>query len=228
MTEPDDSNTMQWVHCNQCLRSTRHDVIAERTLHEQEDALDEDGVPAFSIDWETTYTVLECRGCGGVTLQRRLVSREVDTDETTHYPPQISRQSPRWLYRLPDDFRDLLEESYVALHAGSKRLAIMGARSLVDLFMTKMVGDIGGFQQKLDTLVEKGLLSLHNRKVLEAALEAGHAVSHRGHLPKDRHVDLVFDIVENLLQTMVLNTEAERLKKETPGRKSNKEPEATR
>ena len=217
-----DNDTIEWAHCNQCLRSTRHDVIVTRVLREQEDAFDEDGVLLFPIDWETIYTVLECRGCGGVTLRRRLVSTDVGIDETTFYPPQVSRQSPRWLYRLPEDFRDLLTESYVALHAGSKRLAIMGARSLVDLFMTKTVGDAGGFQQKLETLVAKGLLSTHNRNVLEAALEAGHAVTHRGHLPKDRHVNLVFDIVENLLQTIVLNTEAEKLKKETPPRKFNK------
>ena len=218
-----------WIHCNQCLRSTRHELILTRELCEREDvSCDEDEMPSFSINWKTTYSVLECRGCGGVTLQRRLVSVDTDTDETTYYPPRVSRQTPRWIYELPKEFSDLLKESYVALHAGSKRLAIMGARSLVDLFMTKMVGDVGGFQQKMNILTEKGLLSVHNRSVLEAALGAGHAVSHRGHLPKDHHVNLVFDIVENLIQTMILVSQAEVLKSETPGRKSNKTAEGIR
>jgi len=220
MTET-NAKFVEWIHCNQCLRQTRHEVVAVRQLREQEELMDKDGLPAFMIDWLTTYTVLECRGCGGITLRRRVVSDDVDVDETTYYPPQISRKSPRWQYELPEEFRDLLKESYAALHAGSKRLAIMGARALVDLFMTTTIGDVGGFQQKLEQLVQNGFLSQQNRKVLEAALEAGHAVSHRGHQPKERDVDLVFDIVENLLQTMVLSEKAEELKKNTPKRKSN-------
>jgi len=156
-------------------------------------------------------------------LRRRLVSHDVDVDDTNYYPPPISRQIPRWQYKLPNDLRDLLKESYMALQAGGKRLAIMGARSLIDLFMNITLGDIGGFEQKLEALVKNGYLSEQNRSVLEAALEAGHAVAHRGHEPKTDDVNLVFDIVENMLQTMVLKKESEELKKSTPKRtKSNK------
>jgi len=207
---------VEWVHCNQCLRKTRHEVIAVRKLEEHEDAGSGDW-----IDWTTTYAMLECRGCGAVTLRRGVISNTLDMDETTYYPPPIARQIPRWHYELPNEFRYLLKESYIALHAGSKRLAIMGARSLVDLFMNTALGDIGGFKQKLDKLVENGYLSRQNRDVLEVALEAGHAVVHRGHKPEVDDVNLVFDIVENLLQTMVLKKKSEHLKKSTPKRKSN-------
>ena len=214
-------NTIRWVHCNQCLRKTRHEVIAMRELEEQEDV-----EPGFWIDWITTYTMLECRGCGAVTLGRRLVSPTLNIDDTNYYPPPISRQIPRWHYELPNDFRDLLKESYAALQAGSKRLAIMGARSLVDLFMNTAVGDVGGFQQKLDKLVKGGFLSKQNRDVLETALETGHAVVHRGHEPHRDDVNLVFDIVENLLQTMVLQNKSEQLKKRTPKRKKSNKADA--
>jgi hypothetical protein len=214
-TQPGD---IQWVHCNQCRRDTRNDVIAVRELSETENV-----EPGFSIDWLTTNTVLECRGCGYVTLRRRVVSHDVDVDSTNYYPPPISRQNPPWQYKLPTDLKDLLNESYVALQSGSKRLAIMGARSLVDLFMTSALGDIGGFQQKLDGLVKDGYLSKKNRDILETALEAGHAVVHRGHELQTDDVDLVFDIVENLLHTMVLQKESVDLKQRTPQRpKSNK------
>jgi hypothetical protein len=210
------NKSVEWVHCNQCLRKTRHEIIAFRTLEETEE-LDDN----FVVDWSTTYTMLECRGCGAVVLRRRVVSHDMHVDDTDFYPPPISRQSPGWLYDLPNEIRDLLKETYVALQAGSKRLAIMGARSLVDLFMTATLGDIGGFQQKLEQLVEKGFLSKQNKGVLETALETGHAVIHRGHSPKADDVNLVFDIVENLLQTMVLTRKSEELKKHTPKRKSN-------
>ncbi|MEK6742440.1 MAG: DUF4145 domain-containing protein [Nitrospirota bacterium] len=212
---------IQWVHCNKCLRETRHEVVTIRELKESEDI-----EPDFTIDWITTNTMLECRGCGNVALRRRVVSDDVDVDNTNYYPPPISRQIPRWQYKLPKDMSDLLKESYVALQSGSKRLAIMGARSLVDLFMNSTLGDIGGFEHKLDGLVKNGNLSKQNRDVLEAALEAGHAVVHRGHEPKADDVNLVFDIVENMLQTMVLQKESTELKKRTPQRTKSNKPDA--
>lgn len=209
-------------HCNQCLRSTRHDLLLERDQGESEEIPDDDdGTPGFVIDWERRYSVFECRGCGGITLRRRGIAHDLEIDQTTYYPPRVSRQIPRWLYDLPETFRGLLQESYVALHAGSKRLAVMGARALADLFMTQKVGDVGTFQNKLDALVDEGLLSSQDRRILDDALEAGHAVSHRGHLPKDSHVNLVFDIVENLLQRMVLVTKTPALAEETPKRGSS-------
>jgi len=65
---------------------------------------------------------------------------------------------------------------------------MMGARALVDIFMTEHLGDIGGFQQKLDSLENEGYLSKVNRQVLEAALEAGHAAAHRGHKAEEETV----------------------------------------
>ena len=210
----DSKNKVEWVHCNQCLRQTRHEVVATRVLTETEEVEDD----SFTIAWTTTCTMLECRGCGSVTLRRQIVSHDVDVDKTDFYPPQIARQIPRWIYDLPSDFTPLVEEIYAALHANSKRLALMGARAVVDLFMNTTIGDIGGFQKKLEKLVEAGYLSKKNKEILEAALDAGHAAAHRSHNPSAEDVNLVFDIVENLIQTIAFKEKVEELKKHTPGR----------
>ena len=186
----DPGPEMEWAHCSQCLRSTRHAVIERRQLKEREEL--ENG--EYVIDWVTTYTMLECNGCGDVVLRRNLFSDDVDVDETTYYPPLVSRQIPRWTHDLPPELRELLKETYTALHAGSKRLAMMGARSLVDQFMTSTLGDVGGFEKKLDGLTTRGLLSQQNKGVLEVALEAGHAVTHRGHAPGVDDVNIVFEV----------------------------------
>mgnify|MGYP000905313342 FL=1 len=209
----EQENKIEWVHCNQCLRHTRHEVVTNRVLKESEDN------PEFMIDWYTTYTLLECRGCGSMTLRRRVISEDIDFDETDYYPPQISRQIPRWHHELPTEFSSLMKEVYTALHANSTRLALMGARALVDLFMNSTIGDIGGFRQKLQKLVNDGYLSSKNREILEPALDAGHAATHRAHTPSAEDVGRVFDIVENLIQTLVLKEKAKELKKHTPKRK---------
>jgi hypothetical protein len=127
---------------------------------------------------------------------------------------------PKWIFDLPADFQSLINEIYAALHANSKRLALMGTRTLVDLFMNATIGDIGGFQRKLEKLVEDGYLSKKNREILEPALDAGHAATHRAHDPSVEDVNLVFDIVENLLQPLALKIKVENLKKHTPQRKN--------
>ncbi len=184
------------VYCNKCLQETRHEVIAERQHVEPEYEM-ERGTHIF--DYITTYTMLECRGCGSVTLRESFTSTGPDFYEENFYPPPIARRQPAWLNDLPDEFKSLILETYSSLHADSKRLALMGARALVDLFMNKTVGDIGGFAVKLNKLVEEGYLSTKDREILEPALDVGHAVSHRGHEPSKEDVNLVFDIVENLI-----------------------------
>jgi hypothetical protein len=112
----------------------------------------------------------------------------------------------------------MLEEVYMALQANSRSLAMMGARALIDMVILKEVGDVGTFAQKLTALRDAGFVGDKHREVLEAALDVGSAVSHRGHCPESKHVAIVMDIVEHLLQATALQSEVGDLKKATPKR----------
>jgi hypothetical protein len=86
-------------------------------------------------------------------------------------------------------------------------------------FRTDKVTDVGRFDQKLDAL-EKEFITKKQREFLEAALDVGHAASHRGHCPTAKQLDQVMDIVESILQQIyVLPNAATELKKSTPPRK---------
>jgi hypothetical protein len=211
----EDDLKIEKVHCNKCLRSTKHYLIAERIEADQECVNEANQI---YINWSTTSTMLECCGCANVTLRKKLYFSEWDDIEIQYYPPAISRQLPKWHHELPREINELLKEIYTALHADSRRLALMGARTIVDLFMADQVGDIGGFTQKLEELEKKGFVSKKHREILEAALEAGHAAAHRGHQPKQDEVAQVIDIVENLIQIYVLKKSAEDLKSKIPPR----------
>jgi hypothetical protein len=114
----------------------------------------------------------------------------------------------------------LIYEVYNALHSGGMCLAVMGARTLVDMAIMDKVGDVGSFEEKLEALEQKGFIGKQNRKILLAALEAGHATAHRGHEYTEAQVNQVMDIVENMLQAIyALESCAEQLKKVTPPRK---------
>jgi len=112
----------------------------------------------------------------------------------------------------------LFKEVYAALDADSRRLAVMGARALLDIFIVEHVADIGTFAQKLDALEEKGLVGKRDREVLEAALEVGNAAAHRAHNPTQQDVNHVMDIVESVFARSLLVPAAESLRKATPPR----------
>ncbi len=213
MAKP-ETEKIECVHCNRCLRSTDHTVVAERKIRGSELYGDD-----FEISWEDTYTMLECCGCHDVTLRRRSWFSEVDGFNIEFYPPQVSRRMPEWADKIPRNASALLKEIYAALHSNSMRLAVMGARSLVDLFMNEKVGDLGGFAQKLEALLKEGYLSRFQKEFLLVALDTGHAVTHRGFAPKKDTVEQMMDVVENLLQHYALQEAVEDLRKVTPPRK---------
>lgn len=81
--------------------------------------------------------------------------------------------------------RELLEEIYRSLDAGSLRLPMMGLRTLIDMMVLEKIGDVGTFKQKLRELEREGFISPQNREALYAALEMGNATAHRGHVPTE-------------------------------------------
>lgn len=214
----EENNTIVKAHCNECLNETKHILVASRSNGDSESINPLDPYETLCVSWRTTYSMLECCGCENVCLKREYYFSEWDGTKVEYYPPQISRQLPKWQEDLPEEMRELLLEVYSALHADSRRLAVMGARALVDLYMTNELGDIGGFAQKLKELENKGLISKPNKEYLDAALEAGHAAAHRGHKAQNEEVNQVIDIVENLLQNHVLAMAATNLKSKTPNR----------
>ena len=214
MTESQQKTTR--IFCNQCGHETKHLLIATRQQHGSEPF--EDG---YEISWDTIYDIFECCGCEDVTLRRKNYFSEWDPGdvEITYYPPRIGRRLPPWKKELSEEIGQLLGEVYAALQADSRRLAIMGTRALIDIVILNEVGDVGTFAQKLEKLQMDGFISVKNREVLDAALDVGHAASHRGYQPESKHLHQVIDIVENLLQATILQKTVGGLRDSTPKRK---------
>jgi hypothetical protein len=178
--------------------------------------------------WETIFSMLKCLGCESVVLERCVTSSEYSEPEKEYFPPVASRKKPKWATDetegiVPRTLIRLLNEVYLALHTDSRSLATMGARTILDMLILDKVGDVGSFKDKLNALQVKGLIGVQQRDFLEAALEAGHASSHRGHIPSTENLDHVMDILENLVaQVYVLPSAAKSLRKSTPKRKRKK------
>lgn len=208
--------------CNRCGLKTNHYERFNHTVSESSPYDSE-----YSVEFGSTYTFLECCGCSDVSIRRHDWCSEWDHGcfEETFYPPRVSRKMPKNFRSLPEEYQSLIKEIFAALHADSRQLAMMGARSVIDLFLLRKVGDQGNFKQGMNKLEEDGYISKRNREILDAAVEAGHAASHRAHIPTIKELNAVMNIVENLLEHDLLLASADTLIKHTPPRQKPPTPE---
>ena len=161
------------AHCNECRRTTTQRILKSTT----DSGSDEEQ----GFYWKTQYDMLQCCGCEEVSLKRTHWFSEEPEPSVLFYPARVSRWLPEWHIYVPSNLRQLLPEVYAALQADSGLLAMMGARTMIESPMIAKVGDHGTFSKNLQALEEEGYLSKVNRQYLEAALEAGHAATHRAH-----------------------------------------------
>lgn len=211
--------TTVWSHCNECGQETKHDVVhqAKRVRTYDQDQ--------YSIDVGSNWTILQCSGCEEVAMRRVDWCSEDDPQDgpnnPTFFPARVSRRKPVWLTLedAPSSYIGMLDEVYAALHADSRRLAIMGARAIIDVVITRTVGDQGNFAKGLEELETRDLIGKRDRSIIEAAIEAGSAAMHRGHQPTTDDVNVVIDIVERMIQAELLEVKAKALAATTPPRK---------
>jgi len=199
--------------CNNCQNKNDHTKLYTKEKKGSE-TFDQD----ILIYWSETYNLFECNGCHEIQLEKVFWFSEWEEVETTIFPPRISRKTPKWISSVPKNQKELLEEIYMAIAANCKQLAVMGARTLIDLFILDKIGDRGTFIEKITELQNKGFISLEQKEYLTAALDTGHAVAHRGFKPSDDIVNKILDIIENLLINYSLKVIGEELNDITPKR----------
>lgn len=113
-----------------------------------------------------------------------------------------------------------MAEVSLAIDADARTLAAMGLRAVVDMSCNDVLGDIGGFDKKLAALQDSERITGAQRRTLANALELGHAAAHRGHIPTNKGIALLRDIVEHLLKQLYLHESAsEELRRGVPVRK---------
>lgn len=126
---------------------------------------------------------------------------------------------PNWLDSLQEPLREVMGEVYRGVDLDLRSLSAMGIRAVIDMVLVGLVGDVGGFDKKLSQMVFKGLLTEMSRSHMLAAIEAGNAAAHRGHIPDRADLHALLKICENLLyEHFVVPGQTQRLRANTPVR----------
>lgn len=132
--------------------------------------------------------------------------------------------APKWSVELPEHLQRLLSGIYAAMNAGAGAVAAGAVRTVLDVFMTELVGDRANFGLKLQAMVEGGYLTAMDRDdLVHAVVEAGSAAMHRGYEPTPEHLKIMIQAMENILERhFVLRRDAARLRAATPARPPRK------
>lgn len=205
-------------YCNSCGGETQHEIKGTASRRRS----DESGF--YTVSWSTKWKLLQCCGCEEASMKRVSWCSEdhpMDDPDERYFPPRVSRKPPSWLTEDPDldDYIGLFQEIYTALHADSRRLAIMGARAVFDLAASRMLGaDPGSFSAGMQKLVDDKRLTEDERRLIDTAFDAGSAAMHRSHQPEVDDVNTVIDILERMVHAEVLAKKAKTLHDATPKR----------
>ncbi len=87
------------------------------------------------------------------------------------------------------------------------------------MFIIEKIGDQGTFQQKLNVLVKKGIITRSKANTLKAAIDAGNAAAHRGYKPDQKILFKIADIVDNLLHSEIVDRNVDIINGSTPKRR---------
>lgn len=221
------SDRIERFFCNNCKQKTKHFVRGEYSR------TDEDQNAPVSLTQQ--FLIVECCGCEHLaSIHKTHFSEDVDyeyhpvTGETVIvgnwqeaiYPPVTYRNPPSWFDDLPDPtLRAISDEIYKSLQAGSHYLATFGSRTLIDRLIVLTVGDKGNFPKGLQALQDGGMLSQHERDILNPVVDAGNAAAHRGWAPTKEQIAIILDTVEGLIhRLLVLPKLAEELEEAVPSR----------
>jgi len=210
--------------CHHCKVETKQRVLFEKgEITTPEIVLfDENGKRKDSV-WTIEariWKISECMGCEKINLNVFMRCSPFEDDVLIHhFPTKDFRPFPMWITHLNRDSTELLSEIYLSLNAGNIRLPLMGARTLLDLFIVDKIGDVGSFKNKLQKLVDEKYITNSSRELLELALEYGNATIHRGYKPKKEEINDVLDIIENILHAEALTDKTKELKRSAPKKK---------
>ena len=164
-------------HCNSCGRETEHEETSINSFSET----DEDG----NVVKRANFAVY-CRGCKTAAIREEITKEGSNEIQIIYKPPRLWMKCPDWVKGLKEEdntIYGLLLEVYLAANDDQFRLLSLGVRAALDHVMTFMVKDIGGFEAKLDEMVNQGHISSKQKEMLAIVIDAGSATAHRGFKP---------------------------------------------
>lgn len=200
-----------YVHapCGYCKNVTRAKVLARVDLDGREFSGTE-----LVFGWDDTMEVIQCQGCEELMFKKSHVNSEdmyhthgedgyeghyVTTEE--YFPnPEQDRVAVQDDHLLPVGLRRIYLETVKALNEDSPVLAGIGIRAIVETICKDKNAEGRGLDQKINSLVEVGVLTPGGAEVLHKVRTLGNRSAHEVEPHNSASLGLAMDVVEHLIQ----------------------------
>lgn len=124
----------------------------------------------------------------------------------------------KWSFNLPKDDMLLFFEIISAYEQGLFILALSGIRTLIDRYLVKKVGNIGGFEKKLKKMLDDKHISNTQYEILNTIIDGGNASNHRGFRPEKEMVKTFLEVVEDIISLDYKTEQFNGFKEQIPKR----------
>lgn len=211
--------------CRTCQRETSHWPVCSGRVEKNSVQTGD-----CTYSWRISSS-MRCRDCDTITFlidtfEGHTAGGDPYIVKSEYFPPLLFRIRPSWLEELPEDYRGILNEVHIALDNSLFRLASAGTRTAIDRLIIDKIGDVGGFEKKVEELVSKSIIDDEEQEFLLALIDAGSASIHRNFNPDEDSIKHMMDILEKIFfkvcielkEKQALREKAEALRKKTPKR----------
>lgn len=196
------------ILCRECKRETNHAILNSTEIA----GTDED--PNFSFYWTDIYQITQCKGCDSITFRQVHTNSEDYYQEYTGngsefetfanekidlYPDPNSNRDPISGYHIQDgNIQRIYLETLKALHSSQPVLCGVGIRAIIET-ICKDKETTGNLSQKIDQLVNLGVLTKDGAEILHKLRVMGNESAHEVRPHKIDKLNLAINIVDHLL-----------------------------
>lgn len=186
------------VYCRNCKNITNHEVLLRTKVANGNE----------EIFWEYTYKTIQCLGCETVCLLEEYFFSE-DIDPYTGQPelqvkiypdPSLNREELPEIYFLPEKIRKAYRETISAFNQKLSILTGVGLRIIIEAICKDNGATQHWLKDKIDALVEMGLMTKKEAELLHLNRYIGNAATHDIIEPPIEELKTGLDIVEAILQ----------------------------
>lgn len=204
------------IVCGECSRPTVHEILT--------DVASDDETPGGDIQVWESYLIVQCRGCLTLSFCKEArCSEDWDPENDNElllrrdlFPGRIAGRPPLSdAYLLPWELKRIYEEARSALMQGLPVLTGIGIRAIVETVCNERSATGKNLFKKINSLVTLDLITQQEATVLHDLRFMGNEAAHKVKAHRSDELNLAFNVVEHLLNTVYLLAEqTKRLPKE--------------